>query len=121
MLDRPTNPVLVQGRSITSSVLAFFLCVLGAFALIHLLEGMALRLDGLSVRPAGEGEGEGEDEGEGEEEDEDEGVPAPAVPGPNGVHARGTANGHGSREHVASPTPQQPGLSSASSSRRAKG
>jgi hypothetical protein len=104
VLDRPTNPVLVQGRSITSSVLAFFLCVLGAFALIHLLEGMALRLDGLSVRPAREGEG----------------VPAPAAPGPNGVHARGTANGHGAREHVASPTPQQPGLSSASSSRRAK-
>lgn len=104
VLDRPTNPTLVQGRSITSSALAFFLCILGAFALIHLLEGMALRLDGLSVRPAREHDG----------------VPAAAAPGPNGVHARGTANGHGSREHVANPPiTQQPGLSSASSSRRA--
>jgi hypothetical protein len=107
VLDRPTNPVLVQGRSITSSALAFILCVVAAFALIHLLEGMALRLDGLSVRPARE---------------RDDVVPAAAAPGPNGVHARGTTNGHGSREHVVNPTtPQQPGLSSASSSRRATG
>jgi hypothetical protein len=101
VLDRPTNPVLVEGRSITSSVLAFLLCVIGAFALIHLLEGMSLRLNGRSVPPGHEGD------------------PAAAPPGPNPVHARGTTNGHGSREHVASPSAQQPGLSSASSSRRA--
>ena len=57
VLDRPTNPILVQGRSITSSVLAFILCIVAAFALIHLLEGMALRLDGRSLRPAREADG----------------------------------------------------------------
>jgi hypothetical protein len=107
VLDRPTNPTLVQGRSITSSALAFILCIVGAFALIHLLEGMALRLDGLSVRPAREDDGA---------------IPAAAAPGPNGVHARGTTNGHGSHERVVNPTiPHQPGLSSASSRRRAGG
>jgi hypothetical protein len=107
VLDRPSNPTLVQGRSITSSALAFILCVIGAFALIHLLEGMALRLDGSSVRPAREQDGA---------------IPAAAAPGPNGVHARGTTNGHGSHEPVVSQTiPHQPGLSSASSRRRAGG
>jgi hypothetical protein len=105
VLDRPTNPVLVEGRSLTSSVLAFLLCVIGAFSLIHLLEGMSLRLNGLSVRPAREPDNS----------------PAAAAAGPNGVHARGTTNGHGTREHVTNPTTQQPGLSSASSSRRATG
>ena len=105
VLDRPTNPLLVEGRSLTSSVLAFLLCVIGAFSLIHLLEGMSLRLDGMTVRPAREPDG----------------VPAAAAAGPNGVHARGAANGHGAREHVTNPTTQQPGLSSASSSRRATG
>ncbi len=95
----------MEGRSITSSVLAFVLCVIGAFSLIHLLEGMSLRLDGMTVRPAREPDG----------------VPAAAAAGPNGVHARGAANGHGTREHVINPTTQQPGLSSASSSRRATG
>jgi len=42
VLKRPDPPVLVQGRSWTSSILAFFLCVGAALILAHLLEGLAM-------------------------------------------------------------------------------
>jgi hypothetical protein len=42
-LKRPSEPVLVEGRSYVSSILALVLCLVGTLALTHLLEGLAMR------------------------------------------------------------------------------
>ena len=39
-LQAPQAPMLVEGRSLTSSILAFLLCSIGAVALAHILEGL---------------------------------------------------------------------------------
>jgi hypothetical protein len=39
-LNKPQAPVLVEGRSMTSSILAFLLCSIAAVALAHILEGL---------------------------------------------------------------------------------
>lgn len=51
VLDEPSEPLLVTGRSLTSSALAVILALIGAFAVAHLLEGLSLRLKGMSLRP----------------------------------------------------------------------
>jgi hypothetical protein len=39
-LSKPANPVLVQGYSLTSSMLAFILCIVATLAIVHILEGL---------------------------------------------------------------------------------
>src|SRR4051812_15001100 len=41
-LSKPSQPALVQGFSMTSSMLAFILCIVAAVALAHILEGLRL-------------------------------------------------------------------------------
>lgn len=42
ILSKPSQPTLVQGFSMTSSMLAFILCIVAAVALAHILEGLRL-------------------------------------------------------------------------------
>jgi hypothetical protein len=51
-LNRPQKPTLVQGRSMTSSILAYMLCVIAALALAHILEGLRLARERRNGAPA---------------------------------------------------------------------
>jgi hypothetical protein len=41
-LSKPAKPALVQGYSMTSSLLAFILCIVSTLALVHILEGLRM-------------------------------------------------------------------------------
>ena len=58
VLDPPSSPTLVTGRSLSPSLLAFLLCCLATVALIHILEALQMRRSGgpAVVAPAGEPE-----------------------------------------------------------------
>jgi hypothetical protein len=68
VLNHPGEAALVQGRSLTASFVAFLLCMLATVALVHLLEGLSLRLHGVSLRPAEEDGAGAEGNGQGAHE-----------------------------------------------------
>jgi hypothetical protein len=45
VMNKASAPMLVQGRSMTSSILAFLLAIIGAIALAHIVEGLAMARD----------------------------------------------------------------------------
>lgn len=103
VLNEPEAPVLLAGRSVASSLLAFVLCAVAAVALAHLLEGLA---------PAGPRRRT--DGGDGSLPLPAEGswwVPLPRPPKRRRERAKppgGQANGNG-----AAPAPKAPGASEA--------
>jgi len=50
-LNQAQAPVLVAGRSLTSSILAFLLCIVGAVALAHIIEAVRLMSSGRGTAP----------------------------------------------------------------------